>query len=104
MERTRAYRDLRMLRRRSRPLPRAGRPKTTAPTLPDMQSLAAQRYRSGRAGICNECLSHCEREIVAAAMRQSSNNQSQAARFLGLTPRSIYNKLRKHHLAPQIVL
>ena len=31
-------------------------------------------------------------------MRQTHNNQSQAARLLGLTPRSIYNKLRKHHL------
>jgi len=46
----------------------------------------------------NRCLSQCEREIVAGAMRQTRNNQAQAARLLGLTPRSVYNKLRKHHL------
>jgi len=46
----------------------------------------------------NRCLSQCEREIVAAAMRQARNNQSQAARLLGLTPRCVYNKLRKHQL------
>ena len=46
----------------------------------------------------NKCLSQCEREIVAAALRKTKNNQSQAARLLGLTPRSIYNKLRKHDL------
>ena len=47
----------------------------------------------------NACLAHCEREIVEAAMQQVHHNQSQAARLLGLTPRSIYNKLRKYHLS-----
>jgi DNA-binding NtrC family response regulator len=45
------------------------------------------------------CLAHCEREIVEAAMRQVDYKQSQAARLLGLTPRSIYNKVRKYHLS-----
>lgn len=44
------------------------------------------------------CLSQCEREIIEAAIFYTRNNQSQAARLLGLTPRSIYNKLRKHQL------
>lgn len=42
---------------------------------------------------------HCEREIVDAAMQQVDYKQPQAARLLGLTPRSIYNKLRKYHLS-----
>ena len=47
----------------------------------------------------NRCLSRCEaRDRRCGAMRQTRNNQSQAARLLGLTPRSVYNKLRKHHL------
>jgi transcriptional regulator with GAF, ATPase, and Fis domain len=46
----------------------------------------------------NRCLAQCEREIVKAAMQRTRNNQSQAARLLGVTPRSIYNKLRKHQL------
>ncbi len=62
----------------------------------------AFRSRSAQGWNLNRCLSHCEREIVAGAMRQTRNNQSQAARLLGLTPRSIYNKLRKHQPAAQI--
>jgi transcriptional regulator with GAF, ATPase, and Fis domain len=44
-------------------------------------------------------LVQCERDVIAAAMRATGNNQTEAARLLGVTPRSIYNKLRKHHLA-----
>jgi transcriptional regulator with PAS, ATPase and Fis domain len=65
--------------------------------LPDVQSLAVT-VTDRQGWNLQNCLSHCEREIVKAAMRQSSNNQSEAARLLGLTPRSIYNKLRKHQL------
>jgi transcriptional regulator with GAF, ATPase, and Fis domain len=45
-----------------------------------------------------KCLSQCEREIIEAAIQHTRNNQSHAARLLGLTPRSIYNKLRKYEL------
>jgi transcriptional regulator with GAF, ATPase, and Fis domain len=65
--------------------------------LPEVQSLAVS-VTDRQGWNLQNCLSHCEREIVKAAMRQSSNNQSEAARLLGLTPRSIYNKLRKHQL------
>ena len=46
----------------------------------------------------NKCLAECEREIVMAAMQRARNNQAKAARLLGLTPRSVYNKMRKHKL------
>jgi transcriptional regulator with PAS, ATPase and Fis domain len=65
--------------------------------LPDVQSFALS-VTDRQGWNLQNCLSHCEREIVKAAMRQTSNNQSEAARLLGLTPRSIYNKLRKHQL------
>jgi DNA-binding NtrC family response regulator len=37
-----------------------------------------------------------ERSILEIALRESRGNQSQAARLLGITPRSVYNKLRRY--------
>jgi DNA-binding NtrC family response regulator len=45
-----------------------------------------------------QALDYCERSLIVAALSTSNGNQSRAARLLGITPRSIYNKLRKHHL------
>ena len=42
-------------------------------------------------------LESCERSMLEAAMRESRGNQSRAARLLGITPRSVYNKLRRYH-------
>jgi len=41
----------------------------------------------------------CERHFLKAALTRSHGNQSATARLLGITPRSIYNKIRKHRLA-----
>ena len=41
-------------------------------------------------------LAHCEREAVEAAIRRAHGNQSESARLLGITPRSVYNKMRKY--------
>jgi transcriptional regulator with PAS, ATPase and Fis domain len=41
-------------------------------------------------------LAHCEREAVEAAMQRANGNQSESARLLGITPRSVYNKMRKY--------
>ncbi len=43
-------------------------------------------------------LSACERMLVRAALGRARGNQSETARLLGVTARSIYNKIRKHHL------
>jgi transcriptional regulator with GAF, ATPase, and Fis domain len=43
-------------------------------------------------------MEECERVLVAAALEQSNGNQSSVAKLLGITPRSVYNKLRKHGL------
>lgn len=45
-------------------------------------------------------LQRCEQMLLEAALLRSQGNQSRAARLLGITPRSVYNKLRKHHLHP----
>lgn len=41
----------------------------------------------------------CERSFIQAALRVSKGNQSKTAQLLGITPRSVYNKLRRHRLA-----
>ena len=52
--------------------------------------LVANRWSMSRA------LAACERLILNAALEHEHGNQSRAARLLGITPRSVYNKLRKH--------
>ncbi len=43
-------------------------------------------------------LETCERHAMEAAMRRVAGNQTKAARLLGITPRSVYNKMHKHRL------
>jgi len=52
-----------------------------------------------KGGTLSTCLCSCERALVAVALRRSEGNRSKIAQLLGITPRSVYNKLRKHHLA-----
>jgi transcriptional regulator with PAS, ATPase and Fis domain len=46
----------------------------------------------------SQSLNHCERLVLQAALRAAQGNQSRTARLLGITPRSVYNKYRKHNL------
>ena len=64
----------------------------TAPLLDARSILAA-------GGTLNGALAVCEQEIVAAALRLSRGNRSRAARMLGISARSIFNKMRKHRLS-----
>lgn len=45
-------------------------------------------------------LESCERHALEAAMGRMRGNQSQTARLLGITARSVYNKVRKYQLKP----
>ncbi len=69
-----------------------GRETGAAPPDPDAQAEAGLSLA--------ESLARCERQVLEAAMRRAHNNQSQAAQLLGVTPRSVYNMLRRHHLQP----
>lgn len=44
-------------------------------------------------------LDFCEDRIVTAALGLSHGNRSRAATMLGISPRSIFNKMRKHRVA-----
>ena len=44
-------------------------------------------------------LRECERQVFEVAMARAQGNQAQAARLLGITARTVYNKLREHRLA-----
>jgi transcriptional regulator with GAF, ATPase, and Fis domain len=48
-----------------------------------------------RHGDLSHSMNECERLLVEAALRRTRGNQSRAARLLGITPRSVFNKLRK---------
>ena len=60
---------------------------------PDVMSiLAASSWKLAPA------LELCEHQILSAALNASSGNRSRAARLLGISARSIFNKMRKHRL------
>ncbi len=41
---------------------------------------------------------NCEKLLLESAIHLYQGNQSKTAKLLGITPRSIYNKIRKYHL------
>jgi DNA-binding NtrC family response regulator len=43
-------------------------------------------------------LENCERHALEAAIKRTHGNQSEIARLLGITPRSVYNKVHKYRL------
>ena len=49
-------------------------------------------------GSLTRTLQECERVLIAAALEHSHGNQTSMAKLLGITPRSVYNKIRKHGL------
>jgi DNA-binding NtrC family response regulator len=70
--------------------------KPAAPPLDENSYLSKLLDRSG--WNLSLALEHCERLLIESALRLSQGNQSKTARLLGITPRSVYNKVRKHQL------
>jgi transcriptional regulator with PAS, ATPase and Fis domain len=46
----------------------------------------------------SQSLQYCEKLLLEVALRFAHGNRSQTARLLGITPRSVYNKVHKHQL------
>jgi transcriptional regulator with PAS, ATPase and Fis domain len=65
---------------------------------PDWLSSGLVELLHSRGWSLAQTLRHCERVLLEAALRGKQGNQSQTARLLGLTPRSIYSKIRRHRL------
>jgi DNA-binding NtrC family response regulator len=61
-------------------------------------SLTTVLDRNG--GNLARALEHCERLLVEVALHKAHGNQSQVACLLGITPRSVYNKMHKYQLRP----
>ena len=55
--------------------------------------LAAHRWK------LSSCLEHYERLLLTAALESAGGNHTRAGRMLGITPRTIYNKVRKHRIS-----
>jgi DNA-binding NtrC family response regulator len=43
----------------------------------------------------------CEKSLLQCALQFTRGNQSETARLIGITPRSVYNKVQKHKLTSQ---
>jgi transcriptional regulator with GAF, ATPase, and Fis domain len=46
----------------------------------------------------SQSIEYCEKSLVAHALKKCRGIQSQAAKRLGITPRTLYSKIRKHNL------
>jgi transcriptional regulator with GAF, ATPase, and Fis domain len=66
-------------------------------TLPDLQPGFLTILNSNDFSLAKS-LEYCERLFLKCALEYSNGNQSQAARLIGITPRSVYNKVHKHKL------
>jgi two-component system nitrogen regulation response regulator GlnG len=62
---------------------------------------SAERLLAAHDWDLSRTLAYLERRLVEVAVRHSKGNQTEAARLLGITPRSVYNKLRKHPDEPR---
>jgi DNA-binding NtrC family response regulator len=49
-------------------------------------------------------LEYCEKVFLQCVLQSARGNQSQVARLIGITPRSVYNKLQKYKLRPSSTL
>ena len=49
----------------------------------------------------SKTMHYCEKYFLEEVLRQTRGNQSQAARLLGITARSVYNKVKEYHLEPK---
>ena len=68
------------------------------PTSPDELRAQLARVLDDNGWNLTRSLEYCERLLIESALRRADGNQTQTARMLGITARSVYNKVRKHNL------
>jgi DNA-binding NtrC family response regulator len=63
----------------------------------DIRALCVDADSAGERGLAGQVpsLAEMERELVARAMHEARGNRTKAAQLLGITPRGLYNKLRR---------
>jgi transcriptional regulator with PAS, ATPase and Fis domain len=69
---------------------------TSQPSPMELESLI--KWLDSNGWDLNHAINYCERLVLEAALHQTHGNQTESANLLGITPRSVYSKLRKHHL------
>jgi two-component system nitrogen regulation response regulator GlnG len=67
---------------------------TPSTSLPDLHQFIQSRMQANSTDLYAESLSLMEREVLTAVLRQTSGNQVQAARILGITRGSLRTKMR----------
>lgn len=77
------------------PLPAAAE---ALPTSPEELRAQLARVLDENGWNLTRSLEYCERLLLESALRRADGNQTQTARMLGITARSVYNKVRKHNL------
>ena len=65
---------------------------------PDIEAALAQLCAAQGWNLAR-CVDTVERSLLQGALERASGNQAAAARLMGVTPRCVYTKLRKHLLA-----
>jgi DNA-binding NtrC family response regulator len=61
-----------------------------------LQALAQTAYERGLT--LHQALAEYERQLLQAALEKNGGNRTRAARSLGLTPRSVFEKIKKYKL------
>jgi transcriptional regulator with PAS, ATPase and Fis domain len=67
-------------------------------TTPPSESIGSVEAPAGRSFNLAGALQVFEKRLIEAALSSAHGNQTETARLLGITPRSVYNKLRKYQL------
>ncbi len=73
-------------------------PQPATDAAPLVAGLALSQLLDRPNGSLAQSLDSCEKFLLESALQRAHGNQTQAAKMLGLTPRSVYNKIRKHQL------